>query len=247
MIDRPTRQYRSADRRVIMRHLAHVVLVSAWILVPQPSTAQVIFAPDPTPRTTVDGSGVIVTQPDQALVSLGVYVIDRDLQKAKLASDGAIDRLLTIATELLLPKEFTSTSSLSIEPKYSEEASPQFLGYEVSRSMDVTLADLTKLDALIDHAIRAGANRDFSISLRSSREKELKEEALVLAAKDARHQAEKIASALGAKVGDVRTIGSGSRTSTAAMASTVSFGRGTFRPGSIRVEASLSITFLLVP
>lgn len=210
-------------------------------------SAQLMFVPDPTPRITVDGSGVIVTAPDEAAVSLGVYVIDRDLQKAKVVSDSAIAKLLAVAAELGLKEEHVSTSSINIDPQYSDETTPQFLGYEVSRSMDVTITDLAKLDLLIDRAIRAGANRDFNISLRSSREKELKEQALVLAAQDARRQAEKIAGALGSKVGQVRQVGAASRGASAASASTLSYGRGTFKAANIRVEATLSITFVLEP
>lgn len=228
-----------------MKTMKFMLVCAALLAASLAQAQQLVLVPDPTPKITVDGSGVIFTAPDEAAVSLGVYILEKDLQKAKIASDEAMSRLLHVASELGLNPEEVSSSALNIEPQYSNESTPQFLGYEVSRSMDVTLNDLSKLDTLVDRAIKAGANRDFSITLRSSKEKELKEQALVLAAQDARRQAERIAGALGAKVGDVKNVGSASRGTSAAMASTLSFGRGTFQAAKIRIEASLSVSFLL--
>ena len=114
--------------------------------------------------------------------------------------------------------------------------------------MEVTLRDLIKLDTLIDRAIQTGANRQFAVTLQSSREKELREQALSMAIEDAKSQAARLAAGFGVKLGPVRSIRPGLDSANALRAgATISYGHGTFAPGTIRFEEGVSITFLLDP
>ncbi len=221
--------------------------VLAMLLLRGDSVAQVTIVPDTTSRVSVTGSGSIVVPPDMAEVTLGVYVLDRDLVKAKATSDHIVQALLRLVVSSDIPPQDVSSSALSIEPSYSEAESHEFLGYEVTRSVDLTLRDLEKLDQLIDKAIQAGANRQFRVSLKSSREKELREQALDMAIEDAKAQASRLASGFGAKLGAVRSISPGDPRSGTTMytAASVSYGRGTFVPGTIRVEVVVSVTYEL--
>jgi uncharacterized protein YggE len=226
---------------------ASIYLSAAVLLLASSASAQIIFAQDPTPRVTVAGMGAVEAQPDTATVILGVYVLDRDLHKAKAASDASVVRLLDVTKSLALDPRDVASSVLSIEPKYSDAPKPEFLGYEVSRSVTVTLRDLSKLDQLVDHAIDAGANRQFNVELTSSHLNELQDRAMALAVDDAKAQANRLASGFGAKLGPIRQIGpsSGSNTMRMASAATVHFGSGTFAAGTITVKSEISVTFLL--
>jgi uncharacterized protein len=210
-------------------------------------SAQVMFASDPTPRVTVVGIGEVEATPDTASVTLGVYVLDPDLRKAKASADTSVSRLLDVAKALAIASRDVSSSVLNIEPKYSDPGKPEFLGYEVSRSVTVTLRELSKLDALVDRAIDAGANREFDVALSSSAIRELQDRAMALAMEDAKAQASRLATGFGAKLGAVRVIGpsSGSNTMRLATGATVHFGTGTFAPGTITAKSEISVTFLL--
>jgi uncharacterized protein YggE len=210
---------------------------------------QMTIVPDRTPSLSVVGTGEVIVQPDMARVSLGVYVFDRDLRKAKASSDGSVRRLLDVASSYGVKAAEVSSSGLNIIPKYSEAKEPEFLGYEVSRSIELTLRDLSRMDGLIDEAIQAGANRDFSVALQSSQERELRQKAVSLAVDDAKAQAARLAAGFGVSLGPVRSISPGGRNSGSVSysVSSVSFGHGAFSPGSIRLSAEISVAFLLQP
>lgn len=225
-------------------------LVSLALLA-SPASAQMVFASDPTPRVTVTGSGAIEVQPDTAKVSLGVYVLDNDLRRAKATSDEAVLSLLEAIRQLGIEGRDVTSSVLDFDPTYSdsETVPPEFLGYEISRSVHFILRDLAKLDQLVDRAIEAGANRQFNVELTTSKLKELQDQALQIAMEDARVQAQRLAAGFGAKLGAVRIIGSasGSNSMRTVAGSTASFGTGTFAPGTITVRSELSVTFVLEP
>jgi len=212
-----------------------------------PASAQVMFASDPTPRITVDGLGELDAVPDVATVTVGVYVLDPGLRKAKATADASVVRLLAVAKAVGVSAQDVSSSVLNIEPKYSDSPKPEFLGYEVSRSVTVVLRDLAKLDQLVDQAIDAGANRDFSVTLTSSHLSELQDRAMSMAVDDAKAQAERLATGFGAKVGRIRVVGpsSGHNEMRLAAGSTVRFGAGSFATGTIHVKSAISATFLL--
>lgn len=231
-----------------MNRFRNVILAATVpAIVGSAAFADVLFATDPTPRLDVVGIGEVEAVPDMATVSLGVYVLDPNLRKAKSTSDASVSKLLQIAGELSIASADVSSSVIDIEPRYSDADTPAFLGYEVSRSLTIILHELTKLDQLIDAAIDAGANREFNVALSSSHLPELQEKAMSLAIEDARAQAQRLAEGFGARLGAVRQIGprSGNNTMRMATGTTVSFGAGTFTPGTIKVRSEISVTFLL--
>lgn len=222
-----------------------VVAAVAWS---SAGWAQITIVPDTSRLLTAGGRATVVATPDMASVSLGVYVLDPDLRKAKGASDRIVRGLLQVADDLGLPPADVSSSALDIEPQYSDDKQPVFRAYEVSRTVEVTLRDLAKLDALIDRAIQAGANRQFAVTLQSSRERELREQAMSMAMENAKAQAARLAAGFGVKLGPVRSIRPGLDSGNgASMGATISYGHGTFAPGTIRFEEGVSVTFLLVP
>jgi uncharacterized protein YggE len=137
----------------------------------------------------------------------------------------------------------------SVEPRYDPEHVTRLLGFEVTRSITVTLRDLAKLDALLDGAVQAGANRNFDVSVSTSQEERLRKEALQKALDDARVQASFAAERLGVRLGVVRSINltSGGGTINTSVASAQTFGSPSakFLPGVIRISASVSVDFTL--
>lgn len=223
-----------------------LVVVLILLLVPAVTSAQIVF-PDRGPLVSVTGKGVVEADPDMALVLLGVYVLDKDLPQGKATSDAATARLLRLAETLGIQRADVSSARFNIEPQYGETETHDFLGYAISRSVEITLRDLSLLDRLIDQAIQSGANREFNIDLRSSRERELRQQALDLAIENAKEQAERLASGFGAKLGPVRSIDTSGRYSVASSytASTIRIGQGTFQPGTLRFEVDLAASFSL--
>jgi uncharacterized protein YggE len=215
----------------------------AGLLLPSAARAQITIVPDPARTIYVAGRGVVSVVPDTAEVTLGVAVRDVELKKAKTTVDSAMQRMIAVAEHLGIVPADMRTSSMNVAPQYGDDASRRFLGYDVTRSVTVTVRDLAKLEPLLDGAIDAGANREFDVSLSSSRFAQLKQEALSKAIADCRAQAEFAAAKLGLRVGAVRSASLTKASGGFASAYVTSGPR--FLPGQITVDAEAAVTFIL--
>jgi hypothetical protein len=179
-------------------------------------------------------------------VELGVYVLHKDLAKAKTEVDGVMEKLIALAADLGIAPDQLEASPLNLYPSYSEEEVAAFLGYEVTRSLTVQLKDLSRLEPLLTAAVNAGANRNFNVRLTSSRRDELKREARRLAIEDAEAQAAAAAEQLGVTLTSVRSINldPSSRVVTSSIGATYSW-EGRFLLGDVTEKATVQIVFLL--
>jgi len=198
---------------------------------------------------SVGGHGELEVEPDVATVSMGIFVFDADLAKAKREADGKIAALLETFGKMGIEPGDIRTTKLYVNPKYKDvDDKWQFVGYEITRSVTVTLRKMKELNDLLDKSIEAGANRLKEVHLSSSREKELKEEALALAMANAKQNAERLASGFGAKVGKVVSIEMGGRDPFGTVMYSMSapaFGRATFQPGRIKIDNDVHAVFEL--
>jgi uncharacterized protein YggE len=203
------------------------------------------------PRSiSVRGHGSVTVEPDAATVSFGMFVRERDVQAGKRRCDAILGALLKLAGNLGIPEKSMRTSALLVTPRDSSGPEPQFLGYDVTRELTLELADLGKLDRLVDGAVAAGANRDFNIALRTTKEASLQREALGKAIEDAKERAAFAAGRLEARVGPVRTIsldqGVGPISPVAVRYSALNAGgQGNFLPGTITVDVQIELVFSL--
>ena len=207
--------------------------------------AQITFVPDTTRRLSVDGVGEVSAPPDIATVTLGVYALEEDLEKSKEQVDAVMTRLLQLASELEIQTADLKTSAVTVYPEYTTEDVPTFRGFEVTRSLTVELRDLTKLDALFDGAVKAGANRDFSVAIDSSQRDQLAREATRRAILDAKRQAAEAAKQLGVTLAGVRSINLNPQSRSTHSAASSGPGEGIFLPGEVTVEGRVSVVFLL--
>jgi len=203
------------------------------------------------PRSiAVRGRGSVTVSPDAATVSFGMYVREREVQAGKKRCDAILNRLLRLAKDLGIPETSMRTSALLVTPRFSTGPEPQFLGYDVTREITLELSDLSRLDRLVDGAIAAGANRDFNVALKTTKEESLEREALGKAIDDAKERAGYAAGRLGARVGPIRTISldqTGGPVSPVAVrySALASGGQGNFLPGTMTVDAQIDLVFAL--
>ncbi len=194
---------------------------------------------------SVNGHGETQVEPDIATVEMGTFIFEADLLKGKQEADAKIASLLGTFKTLGVASEDIRTTQLYVKPKYKDiEDQWQFVGYEITRSITVTLRDLTKLNELLDKSIKAGANRLEEIELSSSKEREIRDTTLGQAIENAKQHAARLAEGFGAKVGKVLTIETGGGTFGAVYSmSAPAFGEATFQPGRIRIESELNVVF----
>jgi uncharacterized protein YggE len=214
---------------------------------------------DDLPRLiTVAGTGSVDGAPDLARLS---FAIERRNPDMRAARDGVVRvsrDFLALCSRLAIPERKVRTAGLSIQPEYRYDETggpPVLVGYIVQRQLQVELNDLEKLGELIEGAIDAGVNQASPAELDSSQRAERMRDALAAAAEDARRNAERVATTLGARVGPVRQVTVGDTAPPPmpmpkgmVMAAEARSDAATYSPGEVRFEVRVSATFdLLAP
>jgi uncharacterized protein len=189
----------------------------------------------------------VTVVPDTASAEVGVSVVDPDARKAKAAVDASVSKILSLAKNLGIGEDGLRTAAVNIEPRYDENHRARLRGYEVTQSVTATIRDLLKLDAFLDGAVQAGANRNFNVTLSSSREAALKQQALRLAIDAAKEQADSAARQLNVRLGAVRSINLNPSSVYPAVMSarSVSVDSARFLPGTIEIDANVSVAFII--
>ncbi|MGI9330517.1 MAG: SIMPL domain-containing protein [Gammaproteobacteria bacterium] len=207
----------------------------------------------PPRQVNVNGSAVIMASPDQATLRLGIQSRNKDLQAAREQVARVAGDFLQLTRKLGIDESQVQTTGLSLRPEYrwDREAQKQdFAGYFVQRSLQVELKDIELLGELIEGAVNTGVNEVSPPVLGSSRRQELEREAMALAAKDAQANAQVLATALKAKLGQVRQISAmDSRRPPAPVAMRAmameadSSAAPTYQTGDIRFESRVNASF----
>lgn len=224
-----------------------------WLLIPGLTLAH--DEPADSRTVIVTGAGDISTQPDQAIVSMGAQAIEPQLGTARQNVTRTVQAFLNLTRELGIDDKYVQTSQLTVRPEYewNEETRQQRLvGYFVERQLTVDLRNLEQLGLLMERAVSTGVNLVAGPEFGSSREDELRREALARAAVDARANARALAQSLGADLGRLRRItagGQGFEPPPYAMARAELSDAGaaeTYQTGQIKITAQVTAEFDLL-
>lgn len=173
--------------------------------------ASVAAASDHAPdrrSVSVSGRGEVAATPDRARVSMQVETTKLDLRVAQTEVSRIVKDYLSQLKALGIAEADISTAGLSIQPEYdySAKGGRKFLGYHLTRGIEVVVRDLDKIGDVLLKATTAGINNVSDPALESSKAETLSRDALAKAAEDARAKAKVLADALGAKLGAVHTL-----------------------------------------
>jgi uncharacterized protein YggE len=221
--------------------LAMIFGVARW------STAQQVFKPDTTRTVSVTGRGSVTAVPDTASADVGVSVVDSDARKGKASVDASVARILSLARGLGIPEADVKTAAVNIWPRFDDTNRSHAREYEISQTVTVVIRDLSRLDEFLDGAVQAGANRDFNVTLSSSREVEWRQQAMKLAIDAAKVQAEAAARQLNLRLGAVWTITVNPTPGFVplSLARAAAADAPRFLPGTLKVEADVAVVFLI--
>ncbi|GAC1629355.1 MAG: oxidative stress defense protein [Nevskia sp.] len=212
---------------------------------------------------SVSGKGEVSATPDRARLAMSVEITKPDLRAAQAEVNRSVRDYLAQVRSLGIRDEDISTAGLSIrsEYDYSAKGGRRFLGYRVSRGIEIVVRDLDKLGDVLLRATNAGINGVSDPQLESTKQEDLQREALAKAAADAKAKAKVLADALGVKLGAIHTLNAnteytpppivaqGRFRALAATAEAPESGNDQigFAAGQIKYSASLSADFDLVP
>jgi uncharacterized protein len=168
--------------------------------------AQVV--PERHAAITVNGTGVVWAEPDQAVVELGWSGVDADVGAAVAEGNEVIAAIRDAAVALGVDPLDVRTTGFHVwrEERYDDRDGPRLVGFRVSHMLQVVLRDVELVGELIAAATEAGANQVGGIAFTVADRHALEQEARVLAFASARQRAEQLAALAGANLGSAIEI-----------------------------------------
>ena len=161
----------------------------------------------------VSGHSEILVSPDHATIDIGVITSDKMTTKALQANSVEMQHVVTAIKMLGIPEDAMQTSEFSIsalhpqaKDAYGREDESITLGYQVANKVTVSVTDLNKVADIVDAAVNAGANSSNSVDFDVKNRAAFDDQVLAAAVRDARHNAEIMASAENARVGKMISI-----------------------------------------
>jgi uncharacterized protein YggE len=200
----------------------------------------------------VSGYAEILVKPDHATVDIGVVTSDKVTAKALQANNVEMQRVVAAIKALGISDDAMQTSEFSInalhplaKEGYVEDESIT-LGYQVSNKVTVSVTDLNKVADIIDAAVNVGANSSNRVSFNVKNRTAYDDQELAAAVRNARHNAEVMASAEQASVGKMISMTNGplSANDVGELESvTVTGVRAPILPGQITIQANVVVTY----
>ncbi|WDV47302.1 SIMPL domain-containing protein [Clostridiaceae bacterium M8S5] len=152
---------------------------------------------------SVKGEGIVKIKPDVAYVNIGVESQNKVSQNAQKDNAKKMDAVIKSLKEKGIKEDEIKTISYNISPimQYNENTrKSEITGYKVENQVQVTINDITKVGNIIDTVSGKGANLIRNIIFGTTKQDEYYNQALQLAAKNAKGKADALAKAVGVTV-----------------------------------------------
>ncbi len=172
-----------------MNALLSLTLLAGLLAVPVPGQSQ-----SPPTRIVTIGEGTVMVSPDSASIDVSVEVRSRSAAQAGEENAARIERVLQALRRAGFG-DGLSTTGYSLRPEYDRDTGIET--YRATNGVRVNLDDVDRVGEVVDVAIAAGANRIGSIRFESSDKDDARHEALEMAVRRARDDAEVMADAAG--------------------------------------------------
>ncbi len=155
-------------------------------------------------QITVSGTATVQLEPDMVVVQLGVTSSHEEVLIAQQEANVIINQVVeALVGEMEIASEDIATTQYYINENY--EYNPQTgrsekKGYSAVVMLSVCVRDIDKAGAVIDAAMKAGANELSGLEFMSSDQRDARDQALTLAVQDGMRKANVIAAAAGIKL-----------------------------------------------
>lgn len=207
---------------------------------------------------TVTGGGEVKVVPDEVIINLNVWILDKELNVGKEKMSAVVKKVLALTKKLSIESKYVQTDYIKIDPTYEDYyKKSNFLGYTCSENISIVLKDISKFEELLTGALNLGVNRVYGVQFRTTSLRKYRDEARKMAMKAAKEKAQALAAELGQSIGrpySIREITSQNynfqqvarQTITNASASyAMDLSDDYFSPGQIEVDASIEVSFEL--
>ena len=243
--------------RSLSAALGGAAAVAVWMFATAARAQSGPPAAPAVPVIAVSGTAEVAAAPDRALVSLGAVVESKQAQDAQKQIAQITQRVVKDIKAQGIPDEKIRTAGLSLNPVYSHPApragqepeAPRITGYRAANTVRVQIDDLERVGGVIDAGIAAGANQLNGLAFDLRDDLKYREQALQLAAREARSKAEALAAALNLQLGEVIEVreegGPASYPGERRLAAPSAAGTP-IQPGQVQVSAGVQVRFRLV-
>ncbi len=172
------------------------------------------MSPPPSPggsvagTISVPGRGVVVVDPDIAVLRLGVVVVRPTAADARSTAAAAMQAVLAALAAGGVRREDLQTTLVGLDAvrDYSAESGPTVTGYQLTNAVEATIRTIAAVGELIDAALGGGATSMDGLSFRLADPRAALAEARRRAVADARDRATTLAHEAGIGVGRVVAI-----------------------------------------
>jgi uncharacterized protein YggE len=232
--------------------------LAAGLLVVLPALAQTETPQPPSgagyPVNTISvtGTGTVHAAPDMATVDVGVDVVKPTVTEAFTEANSTAQKILDALTALGISADDIQTNNLSVysTTQPNAETGKDQPAYDVSNTVHVIVRDISKVQEVIDAAVKAGATSLNGLSFGISDTSKLESQARELAMQDAAARAAEYATLANGKLGDAIIISENRIGSIQpvmyAMRAPSAAGSAVVSPGQTDVQIQVSVTYQIV-
>lgn len=149
------------------------------------------------PYIQVTGYGVVIAEPDIAVVRVGISVSDDSSAIAQAETNGRFDDLRGMLNALGINNNDIVAASIVVYQRYNMN------GFTASRDVTVTVRDVEQVDEVLNAATTAGVTNVSGITFSSSNQRQLLQQARENAIEDSRTKAQELAASYGSTLGAI--------------------------------------------
>jgi uncharacterized protein YggE len=165
-----------------------------------------VAAAKPSRSVSATATGTATGVPDQLVADVGISNEGASAADVLAENNMKTKALLDALDDAGIDPKDVATTSVQLGPRYGDNG--EITGYQATNTVRVTLRDLDTAGAQLDDLVKVGGDsaRIQSVSLGFNEDDALLTEARLDGVARAKKQAEEMAKAAGAELGDVRTI-----------------------------------------
>lgn len=194
------------DISVMTMRLVGMVLIAIVLVV---AIVRDRIVNQPQWQVSVVGQGKVAFVPDTAKINLGVQVEKFiNAEEALKELNTKMEKVINAITALGIDKQNIQTQNYSLYPQYDIiDGVSKISGYGANEQLVITVKGINQdnnlVGKIIAEATKAGANQVNNVSFEPGNLEELKQQARLLAIKDAKIKASQLSNAMNVRLGKV--------------------------------------------
>jgi uncharacterized protein len=167
----------------------------------------------PSQQLRVQAEGRVEATPDQLRLRLGVITEAADAGQAVNENNQRMTRVMTMLNDLGLDRKELATGQFQIQPQWSQPPRPtpanwqrEIVGYRVSNDLWIRTTRIDLAGRLLGLAHLSGVNQVGNLQFTIADRDNYQQQAMTLATQKALRQAQALATAAGAELGDILSL-----------------------------------------